>query len=74
MYSCIHVLHGSVTPIPSLKPATDSHDLKVGNKSIKAQHFWHRSVDKKHSFLHVKIEAMFVIFFFFARKSMPHKK
>jgi hypothetical protein len=64
----VPVIYACLITALSLKTATDSSSPKIDNSSNKTPLSWHHSVDKKHSFLHVKFEVRFVISF--ARKSM----
>jgi hypothetical protein len=52
----------SPSPSQSLKTATDSIGSKAGQFIHQTQHLWHHSIDKKHSFLHVEFEVIFIVF------------
>jgi hypothetical protein len=61
--------YASVSTKRSSKTTTDSSVSKDGDLSKGTQHYKHRSIDRKHTLLHVKFEVGFTI----ALKSMSKK-
>jgi hypothetical protein len=66
------MLHPSVNSTRSSKTATDwgaHEDKRLSKETV---HRWHHSVDKKHTFLHVKFEEGYIISFI--RNPMSNKR
>jgi hypothetical protein len=55
------MMNASVNTIRSSKTAPDWSKIKDGGLLKKLPHPWHRSIDRKHTFLRVKSEVKFII-------------